>query len=162
MKNRTQRLLAIKKIISGDRISSQDELLNLLNKEGYEVTQATLSRDLKSLQVMKISDSQHGYIYRLRENLANTDESVPDISHANFLADGFLKVEFSGNLGVVRTLPGYASSIASVIDKASLFEILGTVAGDDTILLIVREGVGRNDVINALIMTMPKLEGKID
>ena len=62
---------------------------------------------------------------------------------------------------VVKTRPGYASSIAALIDTASPYEIIGTIAGDDTILLIMREGIKRADLINSLILNMPKLAGKI-
>lgn len=162
MKSRAQRLLSIKKVIVETVISSQDELLRRLLDEGFEVTQATLSRDLRALKVMKVSDDEHGYIYKMPEHENAVPATVTmDLAHVNFLADGFIGVEFSGNLGVIKTIPGYASSIAAVIDGARLFEVIGTVAGDDTILLIVREGIGRSDVINALISTMPKLEGKI-
>lgn len=163
MKSRTQRLLSIKKIISELRISSQDELLGKLHKSGFEVTQATLSRDLKALQVMKVSDSEIGYIYRLAGNghADSVEYRNLELSRANFLADGFLGMEFSGNLGVIKTLPGYASSIAAVIDNSKMFEIIGTIAGDDTVLLIIREGIGRTDVVKALVSTMPKLDGRI-
>ena len=79
----------------------------------------------------------------------------------NYLADGFRNIQFSGNLAVVNTRPGYASSIAALIDTAAPYEIIGTIAGDDTVLLIMREGVKRVDVINSLILIMPKLAGKI-
>lgn len=160
MKNRSQRIQMIKKIISEEVISSQDELQIRLQKLGCDVTQATLSRDLKSLQVMKVSDVKSGYIYRLASSTVN-QQNNPDSSRLDFLADGVVGIDFSANLGVIKTLPGYANSVAIIIDKANPFEILGTVAGDDTILLIMREGVGRNDLIQALKVIMPKLERKI-
>ena len=77
--------------------------------------------------------------------------------HGNFLADGVLGIDFSGNLGVVKTMPGYASGVALMIDRTNSNELLGTIAGDDTILLIVREGVGNDEVIEVLKKAMPKL-----
>jgi len=151
----------IKKIISEEVISSQDDLQIRLQQLGCEATQATLSRDLKSLQVMKVSDIKSGYIYRLAGNHHEIQENNPEASRLDFLADGVVGIEFSSNLGVIKTLPGYANSVAIMIDKANPFEILGTVAGDDTILLIMREGVGRNDLILALKNIMPKLDRKI-
>jgi transcriptional regulator of arginine metabolism len=71
---------------------------------------------------------------------------------------GFLSIEFSGNFAVIKTVPGYASSIASRIDKDDYFEILATIAGDDTILVIPREGVNKNDVLNVLAMIMPEIK----
>jgi transcriptional regulator of arginine metabolism len=151
----------IKKIISEQIISSQDDLQIHLQELGCDVTQATLSRDLKSLRVMKVSDVKSGYVYRLSDIGPVNQLSNSEASRLDFLADGVVGIEFSANLGVIRTLPGYANSVAIMIDKASPMEILGTVAGDDTILLIMREGVGRNDLIQALKGIMPKLESKI-
>ena len=160
MKNRPQRIEVIRQIILQEKISSQDELQIRLHDRGCEVTQATLSRDLKAMQVMKVSDAKNGYIYRLVEQNAVNRKDAAEVSRLDFMADGVVDIEFSGNLGVVKTLPGYANSVAIMIDKANPVEILGTVAGDDTILLIMREGVGRNDVIHALKSIMPKLENK--
>ena len=83
------------------------------------------------------------------------------INRINYLADGFKDIQFSGNLAVLRTVPGYASSIAAVIDGASPWEIIGTVAGDDTILIIQREGISKNDLTEALFKIMPKLQDKL-
>jgi transcriptional regulator of arginine metabolism len=77
------------------------------------------------------------------------------------LVDGFRDIQFSGNLAVIRTMPGYANSLAVVIDNAEPYEILGTIAGDDTILVIMREGISQSDLINSLILMMPALEDKL-
>jgi len=161
MKDRSQRIQMIQKIISEEVISSQDDLQIRLQELGCDVTQATLSRDLKSLQVMKVSDVKSGYIYKLAVNNTIIQQRNSETSRLDFLADGVVGIEFSANLGVIKTLPGYANSVAIMIDKANPIEILGTVAGDDTILLIMREGVGRNDVTQALKNIMPKLDSKI-
>jgi len=158
MKNKIQRQLAIRKVISNGDVHGQEELLHKLKLMGFDLTQATLSRDLKKLQVAKVPDAVKGYRYIIPETVQQESNAVQKV---NFLADGFKGIEFSGNLGVIRTLPGYASSIASVIDGASPWEILGTIAGDDTILIISREGVSRSDIINALILIMPNLEKKL-
>jgi len=159
MKNRTKRQLAIKQAILSGRISSQDELLHIMKDQGFELTQATLSRDLKILKVAKVSDQALGYVYVIPEGV-NT-ENQRENSRINFLADGFRDLQFSGNMAVMRTMPGYASSLASVIDTAEPYEIIGTIAGDDTILIIMREGVTHSDLINSLILVMPKLEDKL-
>lgn len=162
MKNKVERFELIKKIISSEVISNQDDLLLKLQSMGMEVTQATLSRDLKSLQVMKVSDVKVGYIYRLPSNeMLHPQESEGHPSRMNFLADGVLGIEFSGNLGVIKTLPGFAPSTALAIDESGCKEILGTIAGDDTILIVMRDGVGRNDVIRGLVAIMPNLESKL-
>ena len=159
MKNRTKRQLAIKQIILKGKISSQDELLHIMIDQGYEMTQATLSRDLKILKVSKVSNQALGYVYVIPEG-ANI-ESQRENSRINFLADGFRDLQFSGNMAVMRTMPGYASSLAAVIDSAQPYEVIGTIAGDDTILLIMREGITPANLINSLILVMPTLEDKL-
>ena len=161
MKNRNQRIQIIKQIISQEVIGSQDELQTRLQERGCDVTQATLSRDLKSLHVTKASDDRNGYIYRLVGDSVVNQQNISEGLHLDYIADGVVGIEFSANLGVIKTLPGYANSVAILIDKVNPYEILGTVAGDDTILLIIRDGVGRNDVIQVLKKIMPKLENKI-
>lgn len=159
MKNRVSRHLAIRQIISSTEIHSQDELLVKLEEQGYALTQATLSRDLKTLKVAKVPSGNQGYMYVIPEGV--NIETREDNSEVNFLADGFRDLNFSGNLAVMRTRPGYASSIAAVLDNAEPYEILGSIAGDDTILLVMREGVTPRDLKNSLILIMPKLQDKI-
>src|ERR1035437_4739379 len=122
MKNRTKRQLAIKQIILKGKISSQDELLHIMKDQGYDLTQATLSRDLK---ILKVSDQALGYVYVIPEG-ANI-ESQRENSRINFLADGFRDLQFSGNMAVMRTMPGYASSLAAVIDSSQPYEVIGTI-----------------------------------
>ena len=159
MKNRVQRQLEVRKIISGGNVHSQEELLVKLKQNGFDLTQATLSRDLKVLQVAKVPHPVKGYVYSISEN--NQFGSPVQRNRVNYLADGFKDLQFSGNLAVLRTMPGYASSIAAVVDAANPWEIIGTIAGDDTILLIQREGISKADLINALILIMPGLKDKI-
>ena len=161
MKNRSQRIQLIRTIISEEVISSQDELQIRLEERGCEVTQATLSRDLKSMHVIKASDEKKGYVYRLSGNDLTSGQIASAVLQRDFMADGVVGIEFSANLGVIKTLPGYANSVAILIDKVNPYEVLGTVAGDDTILLIMREGIGRSDVIQVLKSIMPRLENKI-
>jgi len=160
LKNKSDRHQAIRDIISNDRIRSQEELLELLHARGYDLTQATLSRDLKVMHVAKIADGPDGYIYVMPDLIASTNPPR-DPERINYLADGFRGIRFSGNLSVIRTLPGYASSIAAVIDGANPGEIIGTIAGDDTILVIMKEGVSRNELISALKRILPYLKDKI-
>lgn len=162
LKEKAERFELIRKIISTEVISNQDDLQSRLLAMGMEVTQATLSRDLKSLQVIKVSDAKTGYAYRLpNQEFPLAQEGGSGALRMNFLADGVIGIEFSGNLGVIRTLPGFASSTALAIDESRSNEILGTIAGDDTILLVIRDGFGRHDVIKALVAIMPKLENKL-
>lgn len=148
----------IRQLISNHRVGSQEELLNLLETEGFSTTQATLSRDLKALKVAKRPDIEGGYAYVLPED---DDQREEDENGEVFPVSGLESIEFSGNMAVLKTRPGFANSIASVIDNHAPFEVLGTIAGDDTILLISKEGVSRPDVINALSLFMPGLKKKL-
>jgi len=135
----------IKEIIHSHDIECQEDILNILLEKGIEVTQATLSRDIKELKIVKTPTSHGQYMYRLSEVIPEARQDVQGLS-----AFGFVGIEFSGNLAVVKTRPGYAMGIAAEIDNNIKFEIIGTVAGDDTILLIMREGITKQDVIGAL------------
>ncbi len=159
MKNRVQRRQEIRKIISKGNIHSQDELLSALKLRGFELTQATLSRDLKYLRVAKVPHPQIGYVYMIQEEKEAAVKPVR--SSDTYLAEGFTGLDFSGNIAVIKTLPGYASTFAALIDSARQWEILGTVAGDDTILIVMREGTSANDLRNALIAIIPKLRNKL-
>ena len=155
MKERQIRLKTIKRIIKAHRVASQEELLSLLIAEGYSVTQATLSRDLKLLKVGKVSEGQTGYYYTLpsEENGSESEKSyVQDFQR------GYVSIEFSHNLGVVRTLGGHANSVALALDNLGMEEILGTLAGDDTVLIVVKEGVPGSRIIEKLREKIPDLE----
>lgn len=157
MKSRLQRQVEIRKVIQEGNVRSQDDLLVELKARGFDMTQATLSRDLKEMQIAKVPHPAKGYVYVFPEG----ETKIREQNQINFLADGFRDLRFSGNLAVLRTQPGYASSFAAVIDKANSWEILGTVAGDDTILIIQKEGISKLDLINALIAIMPNLKNKL-
>jgi len=158
MKARLQRQITIRKMVGNNRVTSQEQLLMLLKREGFEMTQATLSRDIKALKIGKIPDPQGGYLYVLPGN--QPIEKEMKLNGANFLADGFISIDFSGNMAVIKTKPAYASSIASIIDEAKAFEILGTIAGDDTIFVVLRDGIERSDVFVFLGKVMPNLKGR--
>jgi len=158
MKAKTQRLIAIKQIVAKKKISSQDELLALLNSEGHQITQATLSRDLKYLKVAKAPDTETGYRYVIPDSNSNQEG---EFTMESFPMNRIDSLEFSGDLAVMKTKPGFGNSIASVIDGYGIFEVLGTIAGDDTILLINREGVHKADVINALDLILPGIKQKL-
>ncbi|KGE73460.1 arginine repressor [Spirochaeta lutea] len=155
MKERTLRLKAIKRIIRGTRINSQENLLHHLQREGFSVTQATLSRDLKLLKVGKISEGLDGYYYTL------PSEEERRESERSYLQDvhrGYVGIDFSANIGVIRTLAGHANSVAIALDNLGLEEILGTIAGDDTVLIILREGFTKVDFLQELRRKIPDLE----
>ena len=150
-----KRFTAIQEIIGKHKIGSQEELLQKLEKKGFSLTQATLSRDLKFLKVGKISDPQKGYIYILPQNLNKTTSTE---NNDVMPVQNIKSIEFSHNQGVIKTAAGYANGIALKIDNLELYEILGTIAGDDTILIISREGFTKRDVLNALLNKIPALK----
>ncbi|MCK5156101.1 MAG: ArgR family transcriptional regulator [Spirochaetales bacterium] len=155
MKERQNRLNKIKELIQIHHIDSQEMLLELLMKEGFHVTQATLSRDLKMLKVGKISDGWSGYYYALPDNdLISESEK----SYIQDVRRGVLSIEFSGNIGVIKTRQGHADSVALALDVLSLPEILGSVAGDDTIFVILREEMTKEDLIHSFRKRIPEIE----
>ncbi len=161
MKNkREHRHEVIRQLISSGRIGSQDELLTLLRDKGVAMTQATLSRDLYMMKVIKVPDGKNGHVYLNPEGFM--PEKREEQLRVNYLADGFRDLQYSGNLAVIRTLPGYASSIAAVIDAAQQEMLMGTIAGDDTILLIMKEGFTREELVRELIAIMPYLKTKLE
>lgn len=150
-----QRQEMVRELIRSGRLGNQEELLALLRERGIRCTQATLSRDLHEMKVAKVPEGETGYVYVLPDHgiMRGSAEQL----RVNYLADGFRDLRMSGNLAVIRTFPGYASSIAAVIDGAGAEEILGTVAGDDTILVIVREGTTHGELTSRLVRIMPYL-----
>ncbi len=155
MKERPSRLTALKTLIKNNKIDNQDTLLELLEKEGFKVTQATLSRDLKMLKVGKISDGWSGYYYALPEK-----ELVSELerSYIQDVRRGIISIEFSGNFGVIKTRPGHANSVGFALDVLSLPEILGSVAGDDTIFVILREGMTKEDLLESFNSRIPEVK----
>ena len=150
--HRGPRLAAIREIVARTPVDSQERLTELLRRRGFPVTQATLSRDLKRLGIGKSPTPDGGYTYLLSEG------EVKPGSNATWVQDfvrGFLSIEFSGSLGVMRTLPGHASSVASALDNLRIREVLGTIAGDDTILVIPKSGVAPARLTRALRARIP-------
>ena len=157
MKAKNDRLETLRMIISSREMGNQEELLAALREEGFVVTQATLSRDLKQLKVAKAATMRGNYVYVLPNVTMYKRVSTPAQIKEMMQVPGFLSIHFSGNMGVIKTRPGYASSIAYNIDASNIPYILGTIAGDDTILIVVREGVHQKDVVGALSSVMPEM-----
>ena len=158
MKVKTNRLEALRLIISSQQLGSQDELLNALQKEGFKLTQATLSRDLKQLKVAKAASMSGNYVYVLPNETMCKRVSTPNSIREMMRVPGFISINFSGNMGIIKTRPGYASSIAWNIDNSDVPEILGTIAGDDTIFIVIKEGVKHKDVVEALSDVVPNMK----
>ena len=158
MKIKNNRLEALRLIISSQQLGSQDELLNALQKEGFKLTQATLSRDLKQLKVAKAASMSGNYVYVLPNVTMYKRVSTPNSIREMMKVPGFVSINFSGNMGIIKTRPGYASSIAWNIDNSDIPEILGTIAGDDTIFIVIKEGIKHQEVINALSDFVPNMK----
>ncbi len=157
MCTKKERHIAIRKAVKNHPISSQEELKSILEKDGILFAQATLSRDIKELKIVKSPDASGNYIYTFHGK-NNYSYDITDSADENELSSRITSsIEFSGNLAVLKTRPGYAMGIASDIDNLASKEILGTIAGDDTILLIPREGISRSTVIDVLQNIIPNL-----
>lgn len=157
MKKRMQRLELLRVILASRRYGSHEEILQELAKNGQDITQATLSRDLTKLHAAKVLDDG-GYRYVLPENPLYRRRVKPDLVPHYLRNTGFLSITFSGNLAVLRTRPGYAAGLASDIDSQSLPTVAGTIAGDDTILIILSEEADRQAFTDDLATVIPAVK----
>src|SRR5574344_1751381 len=158
MRIKSDRLEALKMLISSKELGSQDEVLKALKEEGYNLTQATLSRDLKQLKVAKAASMNGKYVYVLPNETMYKRVSNPPSLKEMMMTPGFLSINFSGNMIVIKTRPGYASSIAYNIDNHDIPEILGTIAGDDTIFLVKKEDASEEALLKSLANAIPELK----
>ena len=158
MKEKDNRLEALRLIISSQQLGSQDELLNALQKEGFKLTQATLSRDLKQLKVAKAATMNGNYVYVLPNETMYKRVSTPASVREMMQMPGFISINFSGVMGIIKTRPGYASAIAWNIDRSDIPQILGTIAGDDTIFIAIKEGTSKQEVIESLSKVVPNMK----
>lgn len=154
---KSKRLLAIRKIISEESISSHELLLRKLKSKGIACTQATLSRNLRELGAGRVPDGKGGYRYSLPESLNNNQPGINGLQILPVITD---VVDAKGLL-VIRTLPGNANNTAIYIDGAGRYEIAGTIAGDDTILIIPRDGITNHQVHTSLEIILPGLHEQI-
>lgn len=145
-------------LISSKELGSQEEVLKALQKEGFKLTQATLSRDLKQLKVAKAASMNGKYVYVLPNETMYKRVSSTQSAREMLATPGYVSLNFSGNMGVLKTRPGYASLIAYNIDNADIPQILGTIAGDDTIFITLKENTVREQVIEALANVVPGIE----
>jgi len=158
MQEKRERQQKIEDIIRAHEIESQEMLLKRLQAEGFHVNQSTLSRDLKELRIGRVLNARGEYVYSV------PNEEVKEALQIRLdqdAAQGCMSYEFSGNIGVLKTLPSYAQMVALAIDKLSLPEIVGTLAGDDTILIMPRDGYERETVKQSLLRYIPELKEKV-
>ncbi len=146
-----KRLEAIESIVSETPIEGQEQLLNILRSKGFNVTQATLSRDFNELQIVKVPDGEGGYRYLPHPNKGQEGQQ-PSI---------LTSVEISGQMAVLRTRPGYANAMAADVDEARLKGVMGTVAGDDTVLVILRAETTKDVFVAELATVLPEAPQKL-
>lgn len=132
-----KRHMKIFELISKYEIETQEELLEYLSAEGFNVTQATVSRDIRELDIVKVTTNKGTYKYTSARSQNNSHKASSSL--ANAMADAVMSVNFAQNIIVIKTSPGMSSPVAVAIDNLSESRILGCVAGDDTIIVIVTD-----------------------
>lgn len=154
MTPKQKRIDMLRRLIVSSNAGNQEDILSMLEAEGYPVTQATLSRDLKELKVAKMPDGLGGYRYVLPE-MAPAAGNTPNANVAGreHIISGIISVEFSGQMCVIKTRPGYANMIAAILDAPLNAKIMGSIAGDDTIFMVLRAGTDA-DAISADMETV--------
>jgi len=147
------RLQVIKKIISEQEVSDQIHLLNELKNSGIETTQATISRDLQRLNVVKVRVETGRYRYQILKKESEND--LKDQLRVVF--DNFVnQIKSTNNMIVIKTTSGNANSVAVIIDRLGLPEILGTIAGDDTVLTIFDTDENRKQIEKKFVNILEK------
>lgn len=157
MSRKNDRIENLIEIIKNNNVGSQEELLRMLSVRGIFITQATLSRDLKMLKTTKVPLDHGAYAYMLPDasvaKISSTSRRTTDFSRQ--LGNGFISLEFTGNLCVLLTRNGYASGIAYDIDMLNAPEIAGTIAGANTVFIALREGVSHERATEVLSLILP-------
>ena len=147
-KNRHEKII---EIVEKYDVETQDELIEHLRKLGYDVTQATVSRDIRELKLTKVTSEKGSYRYELPK----PNRSVGNFKFSHALAESITSVDYAQNIVVVKTFPGMAQAVAVGIDNLHLQVILGCVAGDDTIMVVARSNEAAVD-LNARIKEIIK------
>ena len=148
MNNRTQ---LIQEFIRTQAVRSQEELAALLAEKGVKTTQATLSRDLRKLHITKQRDASGAYCYVLPE--ASRPQNI--LLSDSRAGECIVSIDFSGQMGVIKTLPGCANMVGALVDEHSHPALMGTIAGEDTLLLILRQGASHADILTFLETFLP-------
>ena len=143
-----QRQHRISRLLEEQVISSQVQVVELLASEGVVATQATVSRDLEELGAVKVRLPGGSTAYAIPEHAK--ERPVPEDHLRRVMGDFVVEVKHSGNLVVLRTPPGSAHVVGSARDRASLPDVVGTVAGDDTVLVVCSEATGGESVADEL------------
>lgn len=139
MASKKQRQHRIALILQDHPVASQAQLVDLLAEQGIEATQATVSRDLEDMGAIKVRVAGGDTVYAVPE--LPTEQLLPEDHLRRVLGEWVVEAAHSGNLVILRTPPGSAHVVASALDRSQLPDILGTVAGDDTILVVAADGL---------------------
>lgn len=145
--NKGQRHLRIREIITNENIETQDEIVERLRDAGYNITQATVSRDIKELSLVKVPMQDGRYKYSLPAD----QRFNPLQKLQRSLADAFISIDGASHFLVLKALPGNGNAIAVLIDQLDWNEIIGTISGDDTILIICRTENDREHIKERLL-----------
>jgi transcriptional regulator of arginine metabolism len=145
---KTQRQHRIARILEAHPVANQAQLVDLLAKDGVVATQATVSRDLEELGAVKVRIAGGDAAYAVPE--LPKDHMVPEEHLRRVLGEWAVEIAHSANLVVLRTPPGSAHVVASAIDRAGLSGVVGTVAGDDTVIVVAAERIGGNRLAHRL------------
>ena len=145
MGNKRERQGTIRELIVARPVSSQEELRRLLLQRGWDVTQSTLSRDLREMRVARVPEADGA-----RYSITDSPEESGRPGLEMLLPSLFSRVDGVGELAVLRTLPGGAQSVASALDAEDFPDVLGTIAGDDTILVVCRSSSARERLVRRL------------
>ena len=133
MKNKRQE--KILELIAKYEIETHDEMISRLRDDGYNVTQATISRDMRELKLTKVLTSRGTYKYTVN----NSRHHANNVKFNNAVVDSIVSVDYAGNNIVLKTYPGMAQAVASSVDALNVDDILGCVGGDDTIIIVTRD-----------------------
>ena len=148
MSTKRQRQHVIGQLLADHPVSSQGQLVELLESEGIEATQGTVSRDLDELGAVKVRVAGGETVYAVPE--LPTETHLPQDHLRRVLGEWVVEVGHSGNIVMMRTPPGSAHVVASALDRTGLSQVLGTVAGDDTIMVVAAEGTPGKDLAHEL------------
>ena len=148
--HKAKRHLKIKELVTTKEIETQDELVEMLSDAGFVVTQATISRDIKSLHLAKVPLPDGRYKYSLP-----LDHRVNPIQKlTRLMRDAFIKIDTAKNLVIIKTLPGNANAIGALIDQLEWTDIVGTICGDDNLLIICQTDEEADMVTHRLLSLM--------
>lgn len=146
----------IEDILSKKEIESQDELIIELKERGFNITQTTLSRDFREMKIAKTPDEYGQYLYRLPNIRLPKTKPTRNGMTSSFSRNGIINIEFSEHFAVIKTPAGYAHGIAHDIDINNISGVMGTIAGNDTVLVILRPNSHKADLITAIKLLFEK------